>query len=236
MSDKKKSKKNSKKDTKKDTKKDSKKNNITQAQLYNDLHPNKSLKNSGFKDADTATNTIKLVAKRSLRYQFDVINTMYNRAKYHPNRTPQMEDAMVIFKKWLKKYPKLKSNEEAHYKFLPLKQIIKYEKIAEIYKVSEVARGLKKGNKTDKGFLQMYKEVDGKSHKLQYIPVKMNRPEGQDYWSYRIGFINSRLGQIKKAKTPLYYTEGKYKGLPTKQHIILLLHGYSPDKKIYTEK
>ena len=79
----------------------------------------------------------------------------------------------------------------------------------------------------------MYKEVNGKANKLQYIPIKANKPEGQDYWSYRIGFINSRLGQMKKQKTPLYYKDGKYKGYPTKQHIILILHGYSPDKTLY---
>jgi len=201
--------------------------------LYNDFHPEKSLKKTGFKDSETAINTIKLVSKRSLRYQFDLINTMYNRAKYHPHITKQMEEAMIIFKKWLTEYEKLKKYEDKNYKFLRLEQIEKYEKIAEIYKVSEVARGIKKGSKTDKGFLQMYKEVDGKSYKLQYIPVKSNKPEGQDYWSYRIGFINSRLGQMKKQSTPLYYLDGKYKDLPTKQHIILILHGYSPDKKIY---
>jgi hypothetical protein len=239
MSNKKSSKKGLKKGSKKDSKKDSKKGSNksqSQPQLYNDLHPEKSLKNTGFKDLETASNTIQLVSKRSLRYQFDVINTMYNRAKYHPNRTKHMEEAMGLFKAWLKKYPKLKAYEDSNYKFLSLEQIAKYEKIAEIYKVSEVARGIKKGTKTDKGFLQMYKEVQGKSSKLQYIPVKIYKPEGQDYWSYRIGFINSRIGQIKKANTPLYYTYGKYKGLPTKQHIILILHGYSPDKKIYLEK
>ena len=79
----------------------------------------------------------------------------------------------------------------------------------------------------------MYKEVKGKANKLQYIPVKLNQPDKQDYWSYRIGFLNSRLGQMKKAKTPLYYDNGKYVGLPTKQHIILIMHGYSPDKNIF---
>jgi len=141
---------------------------------------------------------------------------MYNRAKYHPHKTKQMEEAMIIFKKWLNEYEKLKKYEDKNYRFLTLGQIEKYEKIAEIYKVSEVARGLKKGSKTDKGFLEMYKEVDGKSYKLQYIPVKLNKPEGQDYWSYRIGFINSRLGQMKKQNTPLYYIDGKYKDFPTK--------------------
>ena len=31
------------------------------SQLYNDLHPDKSLKNTGFKDKATAISTIKLV-------------------------------------------------------------------------------------------------------------------------------------------------------------------------------
>jgi hypothetical protein len=205
----------------------------TKPQLYNDLHPKKSLKNTGFKDARTAMGTIKLVSKRSLKYQFDVINTMYNRAKYHPHRTKLMKEAMTIFKKWLNKYSKLRKYEDKNYKFLTLKKIKQYEKIAKIYAVSEVSRGIKKGTKTDKGFLQMYKQVKN-PHKLQYIPVKLNKPEGQDYWSYRIGFINSRLEQMKKQKTPLYYPDGKYKGYPTKQHIILILHGYSPDKILFT--
>ena len=200
--------------------------------LYNNFHPNKSLKNTGFKDSKIAYKTIQLVSKRSLKYQFDVINTMYNRAKYHPYKTNAMNDAMKIFYKWLKKYPKLKGIEDKKYPWLSLDIIKKYEKIAELYGVSEVARGIKKGTKTDKGFLEMYKEVKGKANKLQYIPVKLNRPSGQDYWSYRISFIKSRLGQIKHMKTPLYYKDGKYKGLPTKQHIILILHGYSPNKKI----
>jgi len=201
--------------------------------LYSDHHPNKSLKNTGFKDRETAEKTIKLIQKRSLKYQFDVINTMYNRAKYHPYKTKNMEDAMKIFKKWLDLYPKLKKKEDKKYPFLSLNTIAKYEKIANLYRVSEVARGIQKGSKTDKGFLEMYKEVKGKSNKLQYIPVKLNQPNKQDYWSYRIGFLNSRLGQMKKAKTPLYYNNGKYDGLPTKQHIILIMHGYSPDKNIY---
>ncbi len=206
---------------------------MSKAQLYNDLHPDKSLKNTGFKDINTANHTINIVSKRSLRYQFDIINTMYNRAKYHPHVTDDMKQAMSVFKKWLKNYSKLKKLEDKKYPWLSLKTIAKYEKIAEMYGVSEVARGLKKGTRTDEGFLAMYKKVGGKASKLQYIPVRKNKPEGQDYWSYRISFLNSRIGQIKHAKTPLYYTEGKFKGLPTKQHIILIMHGYSPDKKIY---
>ena len=191
---------------------------MLKSQLYSDLHPEKSLQKTGFKDREKAINTIKLITKRSLRYQFDVINTMYNRAKFHPHKTKQMEEAMDIFQKWLKKYPKLKKYEDKNYKFLTLEQIEKYEKIAETYKVSGIVKGI--------NFLQMYKDVDGKSNKLQYIPINPKKPDGLDYWSYRIKFIKS------KQNTPLYYLNGKYKNLPTKKHLILLLHGYSPDKKI----
>jgi len=210
-----------------------KNDNLSDSSLYNNFHPEKSLKGTGFKDAKVALNTLKLISKRSLKYQFDVVNTMYNRAKYHPHKTKDMEDAMKIFHKWLKEYPKLRKKEDSKYKWLSLETIKKYENIANTYEVSEVARGIKKGTKTDKGFLEMYKEVSGKKNKLQYIPVKKNKTNGQDYWSYRIGFINSRLGQMAKAKTPLYYKSGIYKDLPTKQHIILIMHGYSPNKKIY---
>ena len=65
---------------------------------------------------------------------------------------------MKIFYKWLKKYPKIKEKEDTKYNWLSLNTILKYEKIAEIYNVSNVARGLKQGTKTDKGFLKMLKE------------------------------------------------------------------------------
>lgn len=195
--------------------------------LYTDLHPKTTIHGTGFKDVDTAIRTIQLIQHRSLRYQFDVINTMYNRAKYHPNLTPEMKKAMRIFAKWIKEYKNDKKQEDMLYPFLPIETIKSYEKLADIYKVSEVARGLKKGTKTDQGFLKILKSVSH-PNKLQYIPVKIKNPQGQDYWSYRISFINSRLGQMKKAKTPLFYTEGKFKGLPTKQHVILILHGFSP--------
>jgi hypothetical protein len=203
----------------------------TKPNLYNDLHPTKSLKKTGFKDKKTAVDTIDLIKSRSIKYQFDVINTMYNRAKFHPNRTKSMEEAMVIFTKWLKNYKKIKKQEDKLYPWLSLETIEQFEKLAGEYKVGEVSRGIKKSTKTDKGFYQMYKFVKGKPYKLQYIPIKENKPEGQDYWSYRIGFIKSRLAQMKKSNTPLYYKDGKNKGLPTKQHLVLILHAYTPEPK-----
>lgn len=231
MSSKKSLKKNSKVLDKSNTK------TITKPNLYNDLHPEKSLGGTGFKNKESANKTIGLVKKRSLRYQFDVINTMYSRAKFHPNQTKNMLEAMSVFKKWLGKYKKLKKQEDTKYPLVPYDIVLGYEKLAEKYGTSEVARGIKKSTRTDEGFLSVLKKVKGKYYKLQYIPVKKNKPEGQDYWSYRINFIKSRLGQIASSGSQaLYYTEGKHKGLPTKQHLILILHGYSPDKKIYQSK
>jgi hypothetical protein len=40
---------------------------------------------------------------RDLIYQKQVVNTMYNRAKYHPYQTSDMREAMKIFEKWLDK-------------------------------------------------------------------------------------------------------------------------------------
>lgn len=201
--------------------------------LYNDLHPETSLKKTGFKDAKTAIETIKLVSKRSLKYQYDVINTMYNRAKYHPNKTKDMDKAMKIFSIWLKDYKKKKDKENTKYPWIKLEIIKKFENLANEYNIGLVNRGINQSSKTDNGFLWMFKSVEGKSYKLQYIPIKISNPSGMDYWSYRIGFIKSRLGQMKNTQIPLYYSQGKYKGLPTKQHLILILHAYSPDKKIY---
>jgi hypothetical protein len=77
---------------------------ISQMTLYADYHPKTSMKNLGFKNKEIASNTILEIKNKPLVYQFQVINTMYNRAKYHPYQTKDMKDAMKIFKRWLGKY------------------------------------------------------------------------------------------------------------------------------------
>ena len=76
--------------------------------LYSDYHKEKSLKNTGYRDKQTAINTINLIKKRGLKYQFDVINTMKNRALYHQHKTQEMDAAIEIFNIWLNKYNKKK--------------------------------------------------------------------------------------------------------------------------------
>lgn len=189
--------------------------------LYTDDNPLTTLKGTGFKDKEKALETIKLISNRSLPYQKSVINTMYYRAKHHPAKTPAMTEAMHVFKKWLQE----NKNKTIKYDYLDLHIVKKYEKLANYYNISHVARGLKKAVKTDKGFLVVYKKYN--KNKLPFIPVFKKKPEGMDYDIYREKFINSRLGQMKAGGTKLYTKEG----LPTKQHVILIMHAYSPDKK-----
>jgi hypothetical protein len=74
--------------------------------LYQDNHPKTSVKGTGYKDEKKALQTINIIKNKNIIYQFQVINTMYNRAKYHSNQTPNMRKAMKIFKIWLKEYKK----------------------------------------------------------------------------------------------------------------------------------
>jgi len=133
-------------------------------ELYSNLHPNTTMKGTGFKDEEKAKKTIEIIKFRSPKYQFDVINTMYNRAKFHPNQTPEMKKAMKVFKDWLKKYKK----EKIKYAYLPLEIINKYA--------------------DENDFIKMLKKINGNYFKLQYKPIGK-----YDYLSYRNFIIGKML-------------------------------------------
>jgi hypothetical protein len=71
--------------------------------LYVDYHPKKSDKTLGFKNKEKAIYTINKIKNKPIDYQKRVIFTMLNRAKYHPNKTKDMDDAIKIFQKWINK-------------------------------------------------------------------------------------------------------------------------------------
>jgi hypothetical protein len=224
----------SKINSKKSSKKTSSKSLTKSLNLYTDDNPKTTIHGTGFANKEAALKTLELIKHRSLGYQFALVNTLYNRARYHPYVTKDMHEAMKVFINFLHKNKKEKKDQDKLYPFVSLDIIKSYEKLAQKYRVSEVARGVKPSIKTDMGFLKMLKHVSH-PNKLQFIPIKKSNPQGEDYWSYRINFIKSRLAQMKSTDTPLFYTEGKYSGFPTKQHIILIMHGYSPlGKKLKT--
>ena len=78
--------------------------------LYEDKHPTTSTKGTGFKNKQKALDTLKIIKDRDITYQKQVVNTMYNRAKYHPHQTDEMREAMKVFKKWLDKNTNKKIN------------------------------------------------------------------------------------------------------------------------------
>lgn len=110
--------------------KKSRKDSGKDSHLYTDDNPSTTLHGTGFKDADTANNTISLISKRSLTYQFQTINTLYHRARNHPSIKkaknsddgPQgIKDALAIFKTWLDEtYPAAKSALRVGGGFKPL--------------------------------------------------------------------------------------------------------------------
>jgi len=142
--------------------------------LYSNLHPNRTMKGTGFKDKKTAIETIKIIRYRSPTYQFNVINTMFNRAKYHPHQTSEMCDAMKIFAGWLKKYNKPK---------------IKY---AYMSKADIMVSGVKSD------FIDKLEEVGWKYYKLQYLPIGANGK--YDYLSWRDIQIEKLLDKSSKKK------------------------------------
>jgi len=48
--------------------------------------------------------TVSAIKKRPIKYQVNVIATMLGRAKNHPNKTKDMNDAIIVFKKWMENY------------------------------------------------------------------------------------------------------------------------------------
>ena len=72
--------------------------------LFSDYKPKTTTHGLGFKDKEKALHTIKTIKNRPIKYQVNVIATMLGRAKNHPNKTKYMNDAIIIFSKWMKEY------------------------------------------------------------------------------------------------------------------------------------
>lgn len=75
----------------------------TNLSLYSDYNPKKTVKGLGFKNKEKAIKTLEIIKDKPLKYQKNVVNTMLNRAKYHPHKTKEMKEAIKVFEKWLKK-------------------------------------------------------------------------------------------------------------------------------------
>ena len=72
--------------------------------LFSDYKPETTLHGLGFKNKEKALYTVKAIKKRAIKYQVNVIATMLGRAKNHPNKTKEMDNAIEIFEKWMRDY------------------------------------------------------------------------------------------------------------------------------------
>ena len=74
--------------------------------LYSDYKPQTTLNGLGFKNKEKAIYTIEAIRERDLKYQVNVVTTMLGRAKKHPYKTQDMDDAIQVFENWLLDYKK----------------------------------------------------------------------------------------------------------------------------------
>lgn len=55
---------------------------------------------SGYGTRQKALETIRNLKGHPRAYQLQIVNTMYNRAKYHKYQTQGMREAMQVYRKW----------------------------------------------------------------------------------------------------------------------------------------
>ncbi len=211
-------------------------------ELYTNAHPKSTTKGTGYKNVAIAKKSLLLIKNKPKTYQFLVINTLYQRAKYHKHQTKEMRGAMKIFASWIKKYKK----EQIHQKskvargggvtnkplpYLPLSLVNEYEKLAEYYNVSRKARGLEKPTTSDEGFLVVYRKVKGNGVMLKNIPCRKDKPQGVNWDRKRSVEVYGKLGQAQRMKLDLFHKSGPLEGLPTIIHVNMIMWAYSPYEK-----
>lgn len=113
-----------------------------------------------------------MVSKRSLIYQWQTINTMYNRAKQHPRKTKGIEAAQAVFEAWLKEtYPQKKREQRA---FKPLLSKKTVEALLPLLLERAGEDGI------DTNFAEMYVNL-GPRKRLANTLVDDGEPEGPDW-------------------------------------------------------
>ena len=178
---------------------------------------------------------------RDIVYQYQVINTMYHRGLSVVKQTKDegekrdITEGLALYKKWLHDY-KSKNRKKEMNPYLSLDIVNELEALAEYYDISRKVRGLDTSTKSDKGFLQVYGEVDGNGKMLRTIPIKSSVPDGITWDKYRNQYLTRRKTMLKNAGYGLYHTSGELKGMPTKLHVNMIMWGYSPDKKKISSK
>lgn len=72
--------------------------------LYENYNKKTTIKGLGFKNKKKALHTIDKIKNEPKNYQIRVITSMMERAKYHPSKTNDMNEAINVFRKWKNEY------------------------------------------------------------------------------------------------------------------------------------
>jgi hypothetical protein len=148
----------------------------------------------------------------------------------------------LVPKNWAKKPVLTVPNnrtQKTKYPFIPLPLVNRLEALAEFYDISLVSRGKIPPNKTDKGFLVVFRDqAHGNPSKLGSLPILSKNPNGNTWDRQRDNYLLRRLDMIRRAKTNkpggLWVQDGPLAGLPSVLHVNMMMWAYSPDAKMRT--
>ena len=134
---------------------------------------------------------------------------------------------------------KPKKSKSSHYPFIPLALVNRLEALAEFYDISLVSRGRIPPNKTDKGFLVVFREqAHGDPTKLANLTILAKNPDGNTWDRQRENYLLRRLDMVRRAKTNkpdgLWVQDGPLAGLPSVLHVNMMMWAYSPDPQMRT--
>lgn len=211
-------------------------------QLFSNNNPATTVHGYGFDTPAHVAQTLADLNNRDITYQFQVVNTLNERAKevlkrtHDPDKKKNISSSIVVLSKWLSSYRKQNRGTNENYTYLPVQLVNKLEPLAKYYNISRKARGLEKPTMSDEGFLTVYRRVKGNIAKLRILPVKSAVPAGETWDKHRNNYIVRRLLMLKNAGYGLYHKSGPLAGLPTILHVNMLMWAYTPDSELLKEK
>jgi HSP20 family molecular chaperone IbpA len=206
-----------------------KKSGWSGGQLFGSETTETTFQGAGFKDKEKALETMQLLEGRDITFQFQVINSMFHRAKVIHKRTKDPEkvrnltEAIETFEKWLNNY-RSHSRAKENLTYLPLEVVEAFQPLADRYGVKTEVPGV------EATFLKVYHEVDGDLKKLRVLKVNPDDEKSITWDVHRNKHLKPLVERMKGEEAlPLYRTEEKWRGLPTKEHLELVMWGYSPE-------
>ena len=203
--------------------------------LYTDDNPTTTIHGTGFKDKAAAVRTLDLIKNRSLIYQFQTVNTMYNRAKHHPAMkkavqgsagTSDMRAAMDVFRQWLDvTYPSERDAQRAGgFKPLLSKNCIEryLPKIEQSKTVEDDA----------KKFARMYSTLS-KGKKLGNVLMDDAKPTERDLDRTRYDALNQLVAEGKEESAEKWGLSELWNddGSISEDHLQLIAWAWSPVKE-----